>query len=65
MGGGGEGCNYIYIYVGPYEIRFHFSQILLNFFPFQFFYIPFFPFSFYGLLFNDQIKLNLSKSLSN
>ncbi len=49
---GGGGVQ-LYIYVGPYEIRFNFSQIL------------FFSFSFYGLLFNDQIKLYLSKSMSN
>ncbi len=46
--------------------KFHFV-----FFPNSFFSVSnfsrflFFPFSFYGLLFNDQIKLYLSKSMSN
>ncbi len=31
----------------------------------KFIYFRFFPFSFYGLIFNDQIKLYLSKSMSN
>ncbi len=51
---------YIYIYIGPYEIRLNFSQI-----PFNFFLNSFLPFQFYRLLFNDQIKLYLSKSMSN
>ncbi len=65
-------CNiYIYIYIGPYEIRFNFSQIPFYFFLNSFFTVSifldsvFFPFSFYRLLFNDQIKLYLSKSMSN
>ncbi len=71
MGGGGGGS--IYIYVGPYEIRLNlikvpnsilfFSKFI--FFRFNFSKFRFFPFSFYGLLFNDQIKLYLSKSMSN
>ncbi len=62
---------YIYIYVGPYEIRLNFSQIPFYFFLNSFFFVSifldsvFFSFSFYGLLFNDQIKLYLSKSMSN
>ncbi len=62
---------YIYIYVGPYEIRLNFSQIPFYFFLNSFFSVSifldsvFFPFSFYRLLFNDQIKLYLSKSMSN
>ncbi len=58
---GGGGCN-IYIYVGPYEIRFNFSQI-----PFYFFLNSFFPVSifldsvFFRFHFMDSflmIKLN-------
>ncbi len=62
---------YIYIYIGPYEIRLNFSQIPFYFFLNSFFTVSifldsvFFPFSFYRLLFNDQIKLYLSKSMSN
>ncbi len=61
----------IYIYVGPYEIRFNFSQIPFDFFSkfiffrFNFSRFRFFPLSFYGLVFNDQIQLYLSKSMSN
>ncbi len=40
---GGGGANiYIYIYVGPYEIRLNFSQILFNFFLNTFFSISIF-----------------------
>ncbi len=66
--------NYIYIYIYicralwnpfkffPNSILF-FSKFI--FFRFNFSRFRFFPFSFYGLLFNDQIKLYLSKSMSN
>ncbi len=40
--GGGGVQIYIYIYVGPYEIRFNFSQILFNFFLNKFFSISIF-----------------------
>ncbi len=44
MGGGGGGCAniYTYIYVGPYEIRLNFSQILFYFFLNNFFSISIF-----------------------
>ncbi len=41
MGGGGGGAQ-LYIYVGPYEIRFNFSQIQLYFFLNTFFSLKFF-----------------------
>ncbi len=41
MGGGGGGVQ-LYIYVGPYEIRFNFSQIQLYFFLNTFFSLKFF-----------------------
>ncbi len=43
----------IYIYIYIYIYNFNFSRF------------RFFPFSFYRLLFNYQIKLYLSKSMSN
>ncbi len=41
MGMGGGVCNFIYIYVGPYEIRWNFSQIPFNFFLNSFFSVNF------------------------
>ncbi len=49
----------IYMCVGPYEIRFNFSQIPFRFFSkfiffrFNFSRFRFFSFKFHGLLFND------------
>ncbi len=40
-------------------------QLYIYIYNFNFSRFRFFPFSFYRLLFNDQIKLYLSKSMSN
>ncbi len=70
MGGGGVQL-YIYIYVGPYEIRFNFSQIPFNFFLNSFFSVSIFLDSvFFHFHFMDSflmVKLNCiyQKSMSN
>ncbi len=52
---GRGGCKYIYIYVGPYEIRLNFSQIHI-FFHFNFSRFRFFRFHFMDYFL--MIKLN-------
>ncbi len=63
MGGGG---NYIYNYIYIFTFTHLADAFIQSFFSVSIFLDSvIFPFSFYGLLFNDQIKLYLSKSMSN